>query len=89
VDGDVDGGGDGSELTRWGRVGVGDGKRRGVAGAKAVSGRVKHFVVVDSDVTRSEVGANDAEAEAKKGLEGHVALAGFSGQRSGRNELGE
>jgi hypothetical protein len=45
-----------------------------------VSGRVKHFVVVDGDVTRSGVGADDAEAEAKRGLEDH--MAGVGGQRS-------
>jgi hypothetical protein len=84
VDGGVyGGGGDSSELTRWGRVGVGTGKGRGVTAAKMVSRRVKHFVVVDGNVTRSEVGANDdteAEAEAKKGLKGHIAEVG--GQRS-------
>ena len=60
VDEGVDGGGgDGSELTRWGRVGVGAGKERGVAAAKMVSRRVKPFVVVDGDVTRSEVGRDE------------------------------
>ena len=43
-----------------------------------MSGRVKHFVVVDGDVTRSEVAADDAEE--KKGLEGH--MAGVGGQTS-------
>ncbi len=64
-----------------GRVGVGAGKGRGVAAAKMVSRR-KPFVGVDGDVPRSEVGTDDAEAEAeaKKGLEGH--MAGVSGQRS-------
>jgi hypothetical protein len=58
VDGGVDGGGgNGFELTGWGRVGVGDGKRRGVAAAKMVSRRVKR------DVTRSEVGADAAARE--------------------------
>jgi len=50
VDGGVDGGGDGCELTRWGRVGVGAGKGRGVAAAKSVK---EPFVVVDGDVTGS------------------------------------
>ena len=60
VDGGIDGGGgDGSELTGWGRVGVGDGKRRGVVAAKYDA---------------------EAEAEAKKGLEGH--MAGVGGQRN-------
>jgi hypothetical protein len=47
-----------------------------------VSRRVRPFVVVDGDVTRSEVGADDADAdaEAKKGLESH--MAGVGGQRS-------
>jgi hypothetical protein len=72
------GGGDGPELTRWGRVGVGAGKGRGVAAAKMVSRRVK------PDVTRSEVGADDAEAEAeaKKGLEGHIAEVGSQRSRT-------
>jgi hypothetical protein len=61
-DGGVDGGGgDGSELKGWGRVGVGDGKRRGVVAAKMVSRRVKR------DVTRSEVGA-DAGAREVAGM---------------------
>jgi len=44
--------------------------------------RRKPFVGVDGDVPRSEVGTDDAEAEAeaKKGFEGH--MAGVSGQRS-------
>jgi hypothetical protein len=62
VDGGVDGGGgDGSELKGWGRIGVGDGKRRGVVAAKMVSRRVKR------DVTRSEVGT-DAGAREVAGM---------------------
>jgi hypothetical protein len=55
VDGGVDGGGDGCELTRWGRVGVGAGKGRGVAAAKSVK---EPFVVVDGDVTGHMAGVS-------------------------------
>ena len=61
--------------------GVGAGKGRGVAAAKMASRKVKPVLVVDGEVTRLEVRVRveeaKAEAEAKKGLEGHVAWLGL------------